>query len=182
MDYRLDLELHDIGEEKELVVRLDKWLWAARFFKTRALARDAIKHGRVLYNDTVPKPTQEVFIGAHVDVNQGRFRKSVVITGLSTRRRNSEESLSLYEEVQPQNISNASRNVLGAAMPTWQSRAQYQNQYQNQHHNQYQQSQYQHHQQAAHHSEIQKPNIRFLRRSSQFKNLEAPEILESLEP
>lgn len=94
---------------REMVVKLDKWLWVARFFKTRPLAREAIQQGQVLYNNGLVKPTQEISLGASVDICQPRFRKTVIITGLSTRRRNCEESWGLYEETQPESVSNENK-------------------------------------------------------------------------
>ena len=88
----------------ELKVRLDKWLWAARFFKTRALARIAIEHGKVLYNNESVNPGKEIQLDATVNIHQGRFRKTVIITGLSTRRKNATEALGLFEEIQQNNI------------------------------------------------------------------------------
>lgn len=88
------------AESKELKVRLDKWLWAARFFKTRALARSAIESGEVEYNGQKTIPSKEIELDATVlikkhDHNRG---KAVVIKGLSTRRKSTEESLALFVE------------------------------------------------------------------------------------
>lgn len=86
--------------ERELKVRLDKWLWAARFFKTRALARAAVEAGKVYYNGERSKPSREIELGAIVQIRQGRFEKTVIIKGLSTRRRSTEEALLLFEETE----------------------------------------------------------------------------------
>jgi ribosome-associated heat shock protein Hsp15 len=87
-------------EDKVLRVRLDKWLWAARFFKTRALARAAIENGRVDYNGQKIIPSREIEIGSTITINTGQGRRTVVIKGLSTRRRSTEEARSLYEELE----------------------------------------------------------------------------------
>lgn len=87
-------------EERILKVRLDKWLWAARFFKTRALARAAVEAGKVFYNGERSKPSREIELGAELQVRQGRFEKIVIIKGLSTRRRSTEEALQLFEETE----------------------------------------------------------------------------------
>lgn len=93
------------GEERELKVRLDKWLWAARFFKTRALARAAVEQGKVFYNGERSKPSREIEIGALLQVRHGRFEKTVIVKGLSTRRRSTEEALSLFEETEDSRIA-----------------------------------------------------------------------------
>jgi len=86
------------GEERELKVRLDKWLWAARFFKTRALARLAVEAGKVFYNGQRSKPSLEIELGASLQIRQGDFEKMVIIKGLSTRRRSVEDAAQLFEE------------------------------------------------------------------------------------
>jgi ribosome-associated heat shock protein Hsp15 len=88
------------GEERSLKVRLDKWLWAARFFKTRAVARAAVEKGKVFYNGQRSKPSREIEIGALLQIRQGRYEKTVIVKGLSTRRRSTEEALQLFEETE----------------------------------------------------------------------------------
>lgn len=88
------------GEERSLKVRLDKWLWAARFFKTRAVARAAVEKGKVFYNGQRSKPSREIEIGALLQIRQGRYEKTVIVKGLSTRRRSTEEALLLFEETE----------------------------------------------------------------------------------
>lgn len=90
----------DVIEERVLKVRLDKWLWAARFFKTRALARAAVEAGKVFYDGERSKASREIELGAELHVRQGRFEKTVIVTGLSTRRRSTEEALQLFEETE----------------------------------------------------------------------------------
>ena len=93
---------NDDKDEKALKVRLDKWLWAARFFKTRALARSAIENGRVFYDGQKTIPSKEITIGSSVLVNQGKSKKIIIIKQLSTRRRSTDEANALFEEVSPQ--------------------------------------------------------------------------------
>lgn len=93
-------ESNDAREERNLRVRLDKWLWAARFFKTRALARAAIEAGKVYYNGERSKPSREIELGASLQIQQGRLSKAIIIKGLSTRRRSTEESARLFEETE----------------------------------------------------------------------------------
>lgn len=89
-------------EEKELKVRLDKWLWAARFFKTRALARSAIENGKVFYEGIKTIPSKEINIGATLLINQGKTKKIIIIKQLSTRRRSTDEANALFEEISSQ--------------------------------------------------------------------------------
>lgn len=79
-------------------VRLDKWLWAARFYKTRSLAKEAIEGGKVHYNSQRTKPGKVVEAGAKVTLRQGWQEKIVVIDGISDRRRGAPEAQTLYHE------------------------------------------------------------------------------------
>jgi ribosome-associated heat shock protein Hsp15 len=79
-------------------LRLDKWLWAARFFKTRSLAQQALAGGRVQLNGARTKPAHEVKVGDRVDVRVGDWRWEVVVKALSDRRGPAEEARKLYEE------------------------------------------------------------------------------------
>lgn len=87
-----------LPSSQPLVVRLDKWLWAARFFRTRALAREAVENGKVSYNHKSAKPNLEIEVGAILNIKLGKFDKIVTITGLSTRRRNAGDAESLFKE------------------------------------------------------------------------------------
>ncbi len=79
-------------------IRLDKWLWAARFFRTRALAKTAIEGGKVHYEGQRCKVSKIAEIGATLTVRQGFDEKEVVITALSDQRRGAPEARLLYEE------------------------------------------------------------------------------------
>ena len=79
-------------------MRIDKWLWASRFFKTRSLAQQAVAGGRVQLNSERTKPAHEVKIGDNVDVRVGEWRWEVVVKALSERRGPAEEARKLYEE------------------------------------------------------------------------------------
>ena len=79
-------------------VRLDKWLWAARFFRTRSLAKQAVENGKVLYNGERPKVSRVVQIGASLRVAQGHDRVEIRVLGLSDRRGGAPEGRLLYEE------------------------------------------------------------------------------------
>ncbi|MGP4845338.1 ribosome-associated heat shock protein Hsp15 [Marinobacter sp. 1Y8] len=79
-------------------VRLDKWLWAARFYKTRTLAKQAIEGGKVHYNSQRTKPGKTVDIGASIKLRFGSEDKVVVIDQISERRRGAPEAQMLYHE------------------------------------------------------------------------------------
>lgn len=81
-------------------VRLDKWLWAARFFKTRALAKKAIEGGKVQYDGTRAKTSKNVELGALIKVPQGWDVLEVEVTALSDQRRGAPEARTLYAETQ----------------------------------------------------------------------------------
>lgn len=81
-----------------LQVRLDKWLWAARFYKTRSIARNMIDGGKVHYNGQRSKPSKIVEVGAKIRLRQGNEEKIIVIEKLSTARRGAPEAQALYHE------------------------------------------------------------------------------------
>ncbi|MBK8118543.1 MAG: RNA-binding S4 domain-containing protein [Sulfuritalea sp.] len=78
--------------------RIDKWLWAARFFKTRSLAAAAVDGGRVKWNGQQVKPARELKPGDELDIVAGEQRWSVVVRGVNTQRRPAPEARQLYEE------------------------------------------------------------------------------------
>ncbi|MFQ3198419.1 MAG: ribosome-associated heat shock protein Hsp15 [Paraglaciecola sp.] len=82
----------------EQSVRLDKWLWAARFYKTRALARHAVQSGKVQYNGQRSKPSKAVEPGAQVKVPQGHDVKEIKVLALAVQRRGAEQAQLLYQE------------------------------------------------------------------------------------
>ncbi|WP_025732550.1 RNA-binding S4 domain-containing protein [Carnimonas nigrificans] len=79
-------------------VRLDKWLWAARFFKTRALAKKAIEGGKVHYNGERTRTSKQVEVGALLRVPQGFNTLEVEVRELSDQRRGALEAQMLYAE------------------------------------------------------------------------------------
>jgi ribosome-associated heat shock protein Hsp15 len=79
-------------------VRLDKWLWAARFFRTRSLAKDAIEGGKVHYNGARCKVSKDVEVGATLQIRQGFDEKTVIVKSVSDQRRGAPEAQLLYEE------------------------------------------------------------------------------------
>jgi ribosome-associated heat shock protein Hsp15 len=85
-------------------VRIDKWLWAARFFKTRGLAIDAIKGGKISHAGQRVKPSKEVQVGDELSIRQGYAVKTVIVKGLSSRRGPAPEAALLYEET-PESVA-----------------------------------------------------------------------------
>jgi len=81
-------------------VRLDKWLWAARFFKTRAKAKEAIDGGKVHIDGVRGKAAKELQVGIEIRLRQGWDEKTVIVKGLSDQRRNASIAETLYEETQ----------------------------------------------------------------------------------
>ena len=79
-------------------MRLDKWLWAARFFKTRSLAQQAIAAGHVRFAGERTKPSQQVRVHDSVSVRVRELEWAVQVKGLSERRGPAEEARKLYEE------------------------------------------------------------------------------------
>ncbi|WP_265945890.1 RNA-binding S4 domain-containing protein [Dechloromonas sp. A34] len=79
-------------------MRLDKWLWAARFFKTRTLACDAINGGKVQHNGCRVKAAREVKVDDRLDIANGETRWEVTVRGLSEKRGPASEARLLYEE------------------------------------------------------------------------------------
>ena len=93
--------------------RLDKWLWAARFYKTRSLAIAAIENGRVEINGDKAKPAKALAVGDRVRVRQPPFEVILMVKALSERRGPAAEAAKLYEELAE---SVAARKALAAQM------------------------------------------------------------------
>ncbi|RLA43947.1 MAG: RNA-binding protein [Gammaproteobacteria bacterium] len=93
-------------------LRLDKWLWAARFFKTRSLAKAAIDGGKVQLAGQRVKVSKEISVGDTLQIRQGWDEKMVLVKTLSAQRRGATEAQLLYEET-PQ--SSAKREAQAAA-------------------------------------------------------------------
>jgi ribosome-associated heat shock protein Hsp15 len=81
-----------------LRVRLDKWLWAARFYKTRALAAEEADRGRVSVNGAAAKPAREVHVGDRIVLRQGALERAVDVLGLSLVRGPAPVAQALYRE------------------------------------------------------------------------------------
>ena len=87
-------------EQQSIEVRLDKWLWAARFYKSRAMARAMIEGGKVHYNGQRSKPGKQVEVGALVRLWQGDDEKEVQVLQLAQQRRGASEAQLLYRETE----------------------------------------------------------------------------------
>jgi ribosome-associated heat shock protein Hsp15 len=85
-------------------VRLDKWLWAARLYKTRSLATAAVLGGRVHVNGVRVKPSKEVRPGDEVEATVGTVRRTVVVTGISEKRGPASVAATLYAET-PESVA-----------------------------------------------------------------------------
>ena len=81
-------------------VRLDAWLWAAHFFKTRALAKQAIESGKVEVNDAVGKPSRAVHVGDRLTIARGEERFEIDILALGTKRGAAQIARGLYRETE----------------------------------------------------------------------------------
>lgn len=86
-------------------LRIDKWLWAARFCKTRALAVEEIGKGRVQVNGQAVKPAREVRVGDTVALRQGAVSRTVVVRGLSLQRGPAPVAQQLYEETEASRLA-----------------------------------------------------------------------------
>jgi ribosome-associated heat shock protein Hsp15 len=86
-----------MSEEPE-PVRVDKWMWAARLVKTRSLAVDAIKGGRVSINGQRVKPSRDVRVGDRLEYSNGPIQTALVVRALSSRRGPATEAATLYDE------------------------------------------------------------------------------------
>ncbi|NYS31623.1 MULTISPECIES: ribosome-associated heat shock protein Hsp15 [unclassified Pantoea] len=85
-------------EKSSEEVRLDKWLWAARFYKTRAIAREMIEGGKVHYNGQRSKPGKVVELNAELTLRQGNDERTVIVADISAQRRPASEAQQLYRE------------------------------------------------------------------------------------
>jgi ribosome-associated heat shock protein Hsp15 len=81
-------------------MRVDKWLWTARLFKTRSLAATAVKGGRVHVNGVAVKPSREVEPGDELAITIGHVRRTVIVRGAAERRVSGAEATTLYDETE----------------------------------------------------------------------------------
>ena len=87
-------------EESSESIRIDKWLWAARFFKTRSLAADAVTGGKIDVNGARAKPSRIMRLGDKLSIRRGPYELTVVVKGLAKLRGPASEAQLLYEETE----------------------------------------------------------------------------------
>jgi ribosome-associated heat shock protein Hsp15 len=92
-------------------VRLDKWLWAARFFKTRSLAKQAIDGGKIHCDGQRVKPSKEISVGITLTIRQDLDEKIVLVTALSDQRRGAPEAALLYTETEASILEREKRSA-----------------------------------------------------------------------
>jgi len=90
-------------------VRIDKWLWAARFFKTRSAATDAVNGGHVHVDGERVKPARDVKVGDRLEIRRDQARFTVVVTGLADKRGSATAAAELYEET-PESVAQRVKN------------------------------------------------------------------------
>jgi len=114
-------------------VRIDKWLWAARFFRTRAKCKEAIAGGKVHIEGVRAKPAKLLAVGDVLEIRQGYDKRTITVKGLSDQRRGAPEAALLYEEsaasLEARELAQAQRKAAGAlvksdARPTKRNRRQ----------------------------------------------------------
>jgi ribosome-associated heat shock protein Hsp15 len=93
-------------------MRVDKWLWAARFFKTRSLAQQGIAAGRVKLNDARVKSSHELKVGDAVAIRVGEYEWHITVKALSDKRGPAEQARKLYEESEASRAERARRQDL----------------------------------------------------------------------
>lgn len=99
-------------------VRLDRWLWAARWFKTRSLATVAVAGGKVHLDGRRVKPSAPVRIGDRIEVRKGPYAFDLVVTGLAERRGPAREARQLYDETEESVRARELRRVRTRQAPT----------------------------------------------------------------
>lgn len=92
--------------EAPATMRLDKWLWAARFYKTRTLAAEAVGRGRVEVNGQPAKPARDLHVGDRVDLRQDALHRTVQVLGLAAQRGPAPQAQALYAET-PDSLARA---------------------------------------------------------------------------
>lgn len=92
-------------------VRLDKWLWAARFFKTRRAATDAVSGGRVHLNEARVKPAKEIRPGDLLEIRVGQLEWTVAVRDVSDRRGSATVAATLYEETTESRVRREQRTA-----------------------------------------------------------------------
>jgi ribosome-associated heat shock protein Hsp15 len=105
--------MNEQGDRDTGTIRLDKWLWAARFFKTRSLAAEAIGGGKVEISGTRPKPNRSVRPGDELTIRRGSYEWTVIVRGVARLRGPASDASALYEETE---ASRRKREAIAAQM------------------------------------------------------------------
>ena len=107
--------------ESHSAVRLDKWLWAARFYKTRQLATEAVNGGHVHVNGQRCKPSRVVHINDEIEIRKGTAKYAIKVTGLSDKRGSAQLAQELYAEhphsIEQRELEKLQRRSLKLANP-----------------------------------------------------------------
>lgn len=110
-----------LQSKPETAVRIDKWLWAARFYRTRTTAKEAIDGGKVHYQGERVKVSKEIRVGMELTIRQGFEEKTIIITALSAVRGNATAAQLLYVEtpasIAKRELYNAARKLSNLARP-----------------------------------------------------------------
>ena len=101
-------------------VRIDKWLWAARFFKTRSIAKQAIEGGKVHVGGQRVKASKDITVGLILNIRQGFVERDIEVIALSDKRRGAPEAAKLYQETEESITKNQQlaeqRKAMGASV------------------------------------------------------------------
>ena len=109
--------MKEISTKADNKVRLDKWLWAARFFKTRSLSADEIGRGRVQVNGQAAKASREVRVGDRIELKQGVVSRTVVVKSADDQRGSATIASEMFEET-PASIEQRTQQALERRMNT----------------------------------------------------------------
>ncbi len=102
-------------------VRIDKWLWAARFYKTRSMAANSVDGGKVHVNQQRVKPSYRVKVGDNILISRPSFRQEIEVTALQSQRRSAPEAQALYTEsdtsIAQRELLSEQRKILTQCLP-----------------------------------------------------------------
>jgi ribosome-associated heat shock protein Hsp15 len=113
-----------MSAEENDKMRIDKWLWAARFFKTRSLAADAVESGKVTMNEARIKVAKAIGVGDRLDIRLGQYHFEIEVLALSNRRGPAPEAQKLYRESDESRAKRAeiAANLKALPQPTFKGR------------------------------------------------------------
>ena len=103
------------------LVRIDKWLWAARFYKTRSMASNAVEGGKVHVNQQRIKPSYRIKVDDKLMISRPMYRQEVIVLGIASQRRSAKEAQVLYQETQEsverRDANAMQRKILNQGLP-----------------------------------------------------------------